>query len=86
MAYYGRKSNTEPRLTGKPCDVCGKAPEKRWHRHHDHSALGIIQHAQNRTKIVAYYASHPRVNRPDLIGKMLCPDCAEKLIFGPLNI
>jgi len=85
MAYYGRQSNTGPRLTGKPCDVCGSTPEMRWHRHHDHSTLSIERHSQNRAKIDAYYANHPKVNRPDLANKMLCPDCAENLIFKPLN-
>ena len=85
MAYYGRKSNTQPRLTGKACEVCGYLPEKRWHKHHDFSTLSIEQHSQNRCRIHPSYANNPRVNRPDLANKMLCPNCAEELIFKPLN-
>lgn len=85
MAYYGRKSNTQPRLTGKPCDVCGKVPPPRWHKHHDISLFSFQQHAQNRIHIDPRYANHPRVNRPDLANAKLCPECAEELIFAPLN-
>lgn len=85
MGYYGRKSNTRPRLTGRLCEVCGETPEMRWHKHHDHSLLSIEKHSQNRIKIEAYYANHPNVNRPDLANKRLCPDCAETLVFQPMN-
>lgn len=85
MAYYGKQSGTQPRTTGKPCDICGFIPVKRWHKHHDHSTFVHQLHSQNRIKIDPYYANHPRVNRPDLANKMLCSSCAEKLIFQPLN-
>jgi len=85
MAYYGRQAYTKPRLTGKPCDVCGCVPEMRWHRHHDYSTFSIEQHSQNRSKVDSYYANHHQVNRPDLANKMLCPDCFNELIILPIN-
>ena len=85
MAYYGRKSNTKPRLSGKPCDACGHMPVMRWHKHHDHSTFSIEKHSQNRSKVAPYYANHHKVNRPDLANKMLCPDCYNLLISIPMN-
>jgi len=86
MAYYGKQSNTQPRITGQPCDICGTVPDTRWHKHVDYGrTVSIQKHAQNRIKIDAYYANHPRVNRPELAGKHLCPECANTLIFIPIN-
>ena len=84
MAYYGKKSNTKPRVTGKACEVCGLTPEMRWHKHSEFgTTLSIEKHSQNRIRILPYYAD--KINRPDLADKMLCPECAEELIFKPIN-
>lgn len=83
MALYGR-AISESRKTGKVCDICGCLPQTRYHRHVDYGrTIGIEEHAQNRIKIAKCYAD--LANRPDLTDKRLCPDCAEELIFGPIN-
>ena len=81
MARY---DDSPGRKTSPACDVCGKQPESRNHRHVDCGrAYDVRQHAQNRIKISTHYADWAQ--RPDLAGKRLCPDCAEALVFGPIN-
>ena len=77
-------NDSQGRKTSPACEACGKAPDMEMLQHVDHGRhYGTRLHARNRVRIEAYYAN--KVNRPDLANKRLCPECANDLVFIPLN-